>query len=129
MEAELHRDSDARRAARAYGLNAETIAALWLRARLYTILDRNYRVQGGEIDIVARRGGTIAFVEVKARGALEDAAIAITPQKQRRISCAVNRWLATHPWATSCTLRADAVFVAPGRLPQHLENAFELAVG
>jgi len=41
----------------------------------------------------------------------------------------VNRWLATHPWATSCTLRADAVFVAPGRLPRHLENAFELAVG
>lgn len=125
----MQRDSDARRAARAYGLTAETLATLWLRARLYTILERNYAVQGGEIDIVARRGGTIAFVEVKARGALEDAAIAITPQKQRRISRAANRWLATHPWAANCTLRADAVFVAPGKLPQHVENAFELAVG
>lgn len=124
-----HRDSNARRAAYAYGLQAETIAILWLRARLYTILARNYRVHGGEIDIVARRGRTIAFVEVKARGAIEDAATAITPQKQRRISRAANRWVATHPWAAACTLRADAVFIAPGRLPRHLENAFELALG
>ncbi|MGJ0510288.1 MAG: YraN family protein [Methylocystis sp.] len=124
-----HRDENARRAAHAWGLKAETIAALWLRARLYTILDRNYRVKGGEIDIVARRGETIAFVEVKARGSLEDAAIAITPQKQRRISRAANRWLATHPWAASCAWRGDALLIAPGKLPRHLENAFELSVG
>lgn len=116
----------ARRAARAYGLQAETIATLWLRARLYTILDRNYRIKDGEIDIVARRGRTIAFVEVKARGDLEEAFIAITPQKRRRISRAVNRWVATHPFAMNYTLRADAVFIAPGRLPRHLEDAFAL---
>ncbi|WP_424362016.1 YraN family protein [Methylocystis parvus] len=121
-------DDNARRAARAYGLQAETIATLWLRARLYTILDRNYRIKDGEIDIVARRGRTIAFVEVKARGDLEDAFIAITPQKQRRITRAANRWVATHPWAMNYTLRADAIFVAPGKLPRHLENAFELGV-
>ncbi len=118
--------ADSRRAAHVYGLRAETVATLWLRTRLYEILERNYRVQGGEIDIVAKRGRTIAFVEVKARGALEDAAIAITPQKQRRCRRAANRWLATHPWAASYTLRADAIFVAPGRLPRHLENAFAL---
>ncbi len=120
---------DARRAARAYGLKAETLAMLWLRARLYTILDRNYRVQGGEIDIVVRRGRTIAFVEVKARATLEEAAIAITPQKQRRCARAANRWVATHPFAMAYTLRADAIFIAPGKLPWHLENAFELGVG
>lgn len=119
----------ARRAAYAYGLQSETIATFWLRARLYTILDRNYRVQGGEIDIVARRGRTIAFVEVKARGDLEDAAIAITPQKQRRFSRAANRWLATHRWAMTYTLRADAIFIAPGKFPRHVENAFELSAG
>jgi putative endonuclease len=118
-----------RRAAYVYGLRAETLATLWLRARLYKILARNYRAHGGEIDIVARRGRTIVFVEVKARGALEDAAIAITPQKQRRFSQAVSRWLAANPWAMSYTLRADAIFLAPGRLPRHLENAFELRVG
>lgn len=117
-----------RRAAYAYGVQAETVATLWLRARLYTILRRNYRVQGGEIDIVARRGRTVAFVEVKARRALEDAAIAITQQKQRRISRAASRWLATNPWAMGYTLRADAIFVAPGRLPWHVENAFELGL-
>ncbi len=117
---------DNRRAAYAYGLHAETIATLWLRARLFTILQRNYRVKGGEIDIVAKRGRTIAFVEVKARGALEDAAVAITSQKQRRFRHAANRWIATHPWAVDCTLRADAIFIAPGRLPRHVENAFSL---
>ncbi len=118
-----------RRAAYVYGLRAETVAALWLRARLYKILARNYRAHGGEIDIVARRGRTIVFVEVKARGALDDAVIAITAQKQRRFSQAVGRWLAANPWAMNYTLRADAIFVAPGRLPRHLENAFELRVG
>lgn len=122
-------DKDARRAARAYGLQAETIATLWLRARLYTILDRNYRIKDGEIDIVARRGRTIAFVEVKARGDLDDAAIAITPQKLRRIRRAANRWVATHPWAMNCTLRGDAIFLAPGKLPRHVEDAFALGVG
>ncbi|MGJ0392343.1 MAG: YraN family protein [Methylocystis sp.] len=122
-------ESSARRAAYFYGLQAETIAALWLGARFYAILDRNYRVKGGEIDIIAKRGRVIAFVEVKARGDLEDAVIAITPQKQRRFSRAANRWLATHPWAMTSTLRADAVLIAPGRLPWHLENAFELGVG
>jgi putative endonuclease len=120
-------EDDRRRAARAFGMRAETLATLWLRARLYTILDRNYRVQGGEIDIVARRGTVVVFVEVKARPTLDAAAIAIGPQKRRRIARAVDRWRATHPWATRYTLRGDAIFVAPGRLPLHLENAFELA--
>jgi len=120
---------ESRRAAYAYGLRAETVATLWLRARLYQILDRNSRINGGEIDIIVKRGRTIVFVEVKARAELDDAAIAITPQKQRRFSRAANRWVATHPWAMSCTLRADAIFIAPGKLPRHVENAFELGIG
>lgn len=122
-------NEDGRRAAYAYGLQAETVATLWLRARLFSILDRNYRAQGGEIDIVAKRGRTIAFVEVKARGSIDDAAIAITPQKQRRFRRAANRWLATHSWAATYTLRADAIFIAPGALPRHVENAFALEEG
>jgi putative endonuclease len=124
----IHQSGNARRAARAYGLRAETVATLWLRARFYAILDRNYRIKDGEIDVIAKRGRTIAFVEVKARGDLDDARVAITAQKQHRISRAVNRWVATHPWAMGYTLRADAIFIAPGKLPRHLENAFELGV-
>ncbi len=75
---------DKKRAAHLYGLRAETLAALFLRAKLYRILAQRYRVQGGEIDIIAQRGDTIAFVEVKARADLDAAMISITPQTRRR---------------------------------------------
>lgn len=121
--------SDAKRAARAFGLRAETLATFWLRAQLFTILDRNYRVQGGEIDIVAQRGHLIVFVEVKARADLETAALAITPQKQRRIQRAVHHWLARHPRSTGCALRADAILIAPGQLPRRIAGVFDLSIG
>lgn len=119
-------EQDARRAAYVYGLRAELIASFWLRTRFYQILERNYRAHGGEIDVVAKRGRTVAFVEVKARGDLDSALIAITLQKQRRFSRAAQRWLVSNPWAVSHTLRADAIYIAPRRLPEHVENAFEL---
>ena len=112
-----------------FGAHAETIAELWLRLKLYKILARRYRVNGGEIDIVARRGDVVAFVEVKARAEMDAALIAITPQKQRRLRIAAARWLARNPWAARCTLRADAVFIAPRRLPQHVEDVMGLDIG
>lgn len=118
-----------KRAAHLFGLRAETIAALWLSAKFYRILARRYRVKGGEVDIIARRGDAIVFVEVKARGDMDEALSAITPEKQRRFSRAAARWLATNQWAASYTLRADAVFIAPGRLPRHVVAAFELRLG
>ena len=125
----MARSEEKRRAAHVYGLRAETVAALWLRLKLYRILARRYRTQDGEVDIIAQRGDVVAFVEVKARGDLDAAQIAITPQKRRRFSRAAGRWMATHPWAASHTLRADAVFVAPRRLPLHVEAAFEMELG
>ena len=112
-----------------FGTHAETVAEVWLRLKLYKILARRYRVKGGEIDIIARRGDVVAFVEVKARAEMEAALIAITPQKQRRLRIAAARWLVQNPWAVSCTLRADAVFVAPRRLPQHVEDVMVLDLG
>ncbi|MBI3275131.1 MAG: YraN family protein, partial [Methylocystis sp.] len=64
---------EARRARHRGGLRAETLAALWLTYKFYKLLARRYRARDGEVDIIARRGRTIAFVEVKARGELEDA--------------------------------------------------------
>lgn len=121
--------AEAKRAAHAFGLRAETVAALWLRLKLYTILARRFRAQGGEVDVIAKRGRTIVFVEVKARGDLDDAAISITPQKQRRFSRAAARWIASNPWAMTHTLRGDAIFVAPRRLPRHVEAAIEMEIG
>ena len=118
-----------RAGARAFGINAETLAAVWLRLKFYRILARGYRIREGEIDIVAQRGDTIAFIEVKARPTLDEAAIAITPQKRRRISRAARHWLMTHPDAIHRTLRGDAIFVAPGKAPLHVVGAVELDLG
>ena len=66
------RPAAARRRAHIYGLRAEWVAALLLRLKGYRVLDRRFAAAGGEIDLVARRGATIAFVEVKARDELDD---------------------------------------------------------
>ena len=115
-----------RRATFLLGHRAEWIALLFLMAKGYRPLARRYAAAGGEIDLIMRRGGTVAFVEVKARGAMDDALSAITATKRRRFSRAARAWLARKPWAASKTWRADAVFVAPRRWPQHIASAFEL---
>ena len=129
MSADDDERREAKRAAHAFGMRAETVAALWLTLKFYRILARRYRAQGGEVDIVARRCDVIAFVEVKARGDMDDALVAITAQKQRRFSRAAARWLAENPWAAAYALRADAVFVAPWRRPRHVASFMELRVG
>ena len=116
----------ARRRAHLFGLRAESIAALLLRLKGYHLLARRFAAAGGEIDLIARRGETIAFVEVKARDDLDAAAAAITATKRRRIGRAARVWLARNPWAAALNLRGDAVFVAPGRLPRHLASAYTL---
>jgi putative endonuclease len=122
------RSAAARRAANGQGDLAERAALLLLRLKFYSILARRYNIRGGEIDIVARRGDTIAFVEVKARPSLDEARVAITPEKRRRISRAARVWLAAHPYAAALTLRGDAVFVAPWRWPRHVRAAIELDI-
>ncbi|MDE2577260.1 MAG: YraN family protein [Hyphomicrobiales bacterium] len=111
-----------------YGMRAETIAAWWLRAKLYRILATRYRAQGGEIDVIAQRGSTLCFVEVKARPTLDEAMIAITPDKRRRMSRAARGFLATHRGAENCTWRGDAVLIAPGKPPRHAKGVVELEI-
>jgi putative endonuclease len=125
---EIHERTKRRRGAHLFGLKAEQIAAFTLRLKGYSILARRFVVSGGEIDLVARRGDSIAFVEVKARADLEVAAIAISATKRRRIARAARVWLARNPWAANLNLRVDAVFVAPGRLPRHERDAYRLEI-
>ena len=117
-----------RRGAHLFGLKAESIAALLLRLKGYTILARRFMVTGGEIDLIARRGGSIAFIEVKARADLEIAATSISAMKRRRIARAARVWLSRNPWAAGLALRGDAVFVAPGRFPRHAPSAYRLEI-
>jgi len=110
------------------GRRAEWLAILWLTAKGYRLLERRFGGKGGEIDLVMKRGRTIAFVEVKARGRLEDAMIAITAEKQRLVERRIRHWLSRNPWAAGHYLRADAVFLAPWCRPRHVPAAFALVL-
>jgi putative endonuclease len=115
-----------RRATYLRGRWAEHVALALLVFKGYRLLARRYSRSGGEIDLIVKRGDTIAFVEVKGRGALDDALTAIGAQKRQRFSRAARAWLSRNRWAAGKILRADAVFVAPGRWPRHLPAAFEM---
>jgi putative endonuclease len=115
----------ARVAAFRTGLSAEAKAAALLMAKGYRILARRFRTPHGEIDIVARRSDLIAFVEVKARASLDDAAYAVTPRQQQRIIDAAQGWLMAHPEHAQFELRFDVILVAPKSLPRHLKAAFD----
>jgi len=121
--------SAARLAAFRTGLSAEARAAAWLMAKGYRILAKRFRTPYGEIDIVARRRNLLAFIEVKARATLDDAAYAVTPRQQARIINAAQAWLQVwliaHPEHADFELRFDAMLIAPRHLPRHLLAAFD----
>ena len=113
-----------RRAAYRRGLGAETRAAWWLRLKGYAILAARFKAAGGEIDLVARRGRLVAFVEVKARATREAALDAVGTGAARRIAAAAEWWIARHPAYADHDQRFDIVLVVPWRLPHHIEDAF-----
>jgi putative endonuclease len=107
------------------GLSAESRAAMLLMAKGYRIAARRFKTPFGEIDIVARRRNALIFVEVKARDAADDAALAVTERGKRRIVGAAELWLAHHPADTQRLIRFDVILVTPGKMPRHLPNAFD----
>jgi putative endonuclease len=114
-----------RQAAFRLGLSAENRAALYLVAKGFRVIARRWRTPVGEVDIVARAGNLLVFVEVKARARLDDAAYSVTDRQKRRIAAAAAAWLADHPDDAMRDIRFDAVLVAPRRLPRHIPAAFE----
>ena len=117
--------TETRQAAHRLGHVAEWRAVWRLRLAGYSILARRYKTKLGEIDIVVRRGGILAFVEVKARDDLDAAAEAVTERAKQRIIAAGEYWLANHPDDAQCFIRFDVILVAPGKLPRHIANAFD----
>lgn len=120
------KDAARRHATHGRGLSGETRALVALMLKGYWPLARRYGAAGGEIDLVMRRGRTVAFVEVKARATLATALAAIDGRKRARFSRAVRAWITAHPACAGLTLRADAVLVVPGRWPAHVADAFPL---
>lgn len=111
-----------RLAAERWGRRAEALAALWLRAKGYAVLARRVRTPVGEIDLVARRGKVLVFVEVKARLEPGQAREALSPQALARVRRAAEALSARYSTPDTQTIRLDAVLVTPWRFPVHLEN-------
>lgn len=106
------------------GRLAETAAAWLLRLHGFRILARRYATPVGEIDLVARRGELLVFVEVKRRLRAEDALAALLPAQQARIARAAGAFLQHRPRLAGCALRFDLVAVTPWRLPRHLPDVW-----
>lgn len=117
--------TDRRRAYRA-GRRAETLAAWLLRLKGYRILARGYRTSVGEIDIVARRRGIIAIVEVKRRDRLETGLYALSTRQRRRIARAAEAFRLTRPAWQRLMIRFDIIVVVPRRPPRHIMDAWRL---
>jgi len=111
----------------AWGRSAESLAAWSLRLRGYRIVARRFRTPVGEIDLIARRGRLLAFVEVKARGDLEEALLSLSPRQRQRTARAAEVFLMRHPGYALHTLRFDLVTVRPWRMPRHLVDAWRLS--
>jgi putative endonuclease len=116
-----------------FGRAAEAAAASYLVDRGWTLLGRNVRIGRGELDLIARRGGVLAFVEVKGRrsaacGSPEDA---VDGRKRRQVARLSELWLAARPWALRgvSEVRFDVVAVDATVHPpevRHLPGAFTL---
>lgn len=112
------------------GREAEQLAESYLKRKGYRILDRNFYVKGGELDLIAQKKDTLVFVEVKARKstAYGTPGEAVTPAKQRHLRKAAEVYLLSHPWKGP--MRFDVVEIfgeskSPfGRKINIIENAF-----
>ena len=113
-----------RRRAWLRGRRAETVAAWLLRLKGYRVLARDFRAKVGEVDLIARRGGILALVEVKARPSLEEAIEAIGPRQRRRIERAAEAFLQQNAGLATLNPRFDVILIVPRRWPRHVPDAW-----
>lgn len=118
------RGLDERRRAESLGLAAERRAAWALRLKLYRVIARRFRCHAGEIDLIAARGRTLVFVEVKARDTLGAAIEAVTARARARILAAADAFVARNPAYADHDRRFDIVVVRPRHWPHHRRDAF-----
>lgn len=107
-----------------FGRVAEQVCATCLLAKGYRVLAARHRNPFGEIDLIARRGAVVCFVEVKARENLTDAADAIGFRQRQRVARAAEAYLARHPELAGLSVRFDVMLVRPWSLPRHLTDAW-----
>ena len=112
-----------RQRAEAAGRRGERLAGWWLRLKGWQILDRRVRTPAGEVDIVARRGTLVAFVEVKSRATAAELDFAIDERRLARVAAAAE-YLMPRYARPGDDIRVDVLLLAPGTRPRHIENAW-----
>lgn len=105
------------------GRRGENLACWYLRIKGWRILARRQRVHGGEVDIIARRGSTLAFIEVKWRSRAADLDTAIDAFRLRRVIAAARILGPRYARATD-SQQIDVILLAPGQWPRHLSNVW-----
>lgn len=119
----LRRATRDRQSAELRGRDGERRAAWYLWLKGWTILDRRVRTPSGEVDIVARKGRLIAFVEVKTRATPAELDHAIDERRLARVAAAAEILIPRYAGADD-DVRIDVMLVAPRSLPRHIENAW-----
>ncbi|MFN3815571.1 YraN family protein [Brevundimonas sp.] len=104
------------------GHAAEWLAAAWLMAKGYQVLGFRLKSRAGEIDLLARRGGVLAVVEVKRRATLDQALGALSETQKARLMAAGKAVARNRPSLKNLSLRLDMVALAPGRFPRHVRG-------
>ncbi|MBO9574616.1 MAG: YraN family protein [Sphingobium sp.] len=112
-----------RLAAEKRGRQGERIAGWWLRLKGWSILARRVRTPAGEVDLIARRGAMVAFVEVKARASGATLHESIDERRLSRVAMAAES-LAHLYLKPGDDMRIDVILLAPGQRPRHLENVW-----
>jgi putative endonuclease len=117
------RDGRREKAERA-GRLAETAAMIFLGLKGYRLLARRYKCPMGEVDLIMRKAGTTAFIEVKIRNSIDEAIVSVTAYQARRISAAARSYMGRDQIAARQACRFDIVAISPYHWPRHIENAF-----
>ncbi len=117
------RSAATRRVAEEAGRRGERLAAWWLRLKGWQILDRRVRTPAGEVDLIARRGALVAFVEVKSRKTPAELDHAIDHHRLARVAAAAELLMPRYATAGE-DIRVDVILLAPGTRPRHIENAW-----
>ena len=113
-----------RQVAERNGRDGEARAACWLRAKGWHILDQRVKTKAGEIDLVAKRGNIVAFIEVKWRSKRAELDNAIDERRLARVAAATES-VAHHYAANGEDIRVDVILLAPGAFPRHIANAWQ----
>ncbi len=115
--------TDTRRRAEVAGRRGERLAGWWLRLKGWSILDRRVRTPAGEVDLIARNGSLVAFVEVKTRATAAELDWAIDQRRLSRVAAAAELLMPRYA-GPGDDIRVDVILMAPGCRPRHIENAW-----